>query len=245
MDHRARSWLAAASLATVVCGCAGEQEALIVLHTPAFEQGECAAVPDSSVSVQRGILDLSYGTGYTLPVVLMNNLGSRPRTSSSSGVENGELQLRDVDVRLSMPQAPEVISQLRAENAAFVEFSAPLASISLPPNTETGVVVDVIPQMVSSSLRQAILDNLDETQRPTLVAEIVFHATRTGNSAGNVGVIDSRAYQFPIEVCAACLPRTCETCPDEQCPPNAHFASVCGNAQDGILSPLECDPLDR
>jgi hypothetical protein len=235
--------LAAALLATGVPGCAGEQEALIVLYSPAFQMGECNATADSTEFLQRGLLDVGADTRYSLPVVLLNSL--RSRTTTNTGVNNGELQLRDVDVSLSMPQAPEVIRQVEAENPAFVEFSSPLPTISLPPNMETGVLVDVVTQMASGSLRQAILDNLDATARPVLVAEIVFHATRTGNSAGSIGVIDARAYSFPIDICIDCL-LTCETCPNAQCPvdPVAQDG-LCGNRQDAKLVPYGCDPLEE
>lgn len=232
-------------LATVVCGCAGEEEALIVLYSPAFQQGECSAVAGSSTFLQKGLLDVGYGTGYTLPIVLFNNLSSRPGNTSSSGVENGELQLQGVDVTLSMPQAPDVIRQLAAEDSALIEFATPLPSVSLAPSQETGVLVDVVTQSASIALRQAILDNLDETARPTLVAEVVFHATRTGNSTGSVGVLDSRAYQFPIDLCIGCLRVTCETCPDGQCPADPQFTGICGNAQDSTLVPNLCDPLGQ
>jgi hypothetical protein len=235
--------LAAALLASAVSGCAGEQEALIVLGSPAFEEGECTANAGTSEFLQRGLIDVGADTRYTLPVVLLNSL--RSRTTTNTGVDNGELQLRDVDVTLSMPQAPEVIAQVEDENPAFVEFSSPLPTISLPPGTETGVLVDVVTRMASASLRQAILDNLDATAEPILVANIVFHATRTGNSAGNVGVIDARAYSFPIDVCIDCLV-TCLTCPNAQCPVDYTVQDgLCGNRQDTSLVPYGCEPLEE
>jgi hypothetical protein len=243
MAQRARAWGAAACLVVGVGGCADQQESLIVLHSPAFEQGECSANPNASEILQGGVLDVSYGTPYTLPVVLLNNL--RPRSSNtSSGVDDSELQLRDVDVVLRMEQAPEVLRRVSDEDRAFVEFSAPLASQSLPPGKETGVLVKVIGDGASRALRQAIADLLPEGARPTVVAEVTFHATRSGNSRGSLGVIDARAYTFPIELCMGCLPVSCETCPEEACPSDATFAGICGNAQDGTLVPTLCDPID-
>lgn len=244
VDGRARSGWLAGLLVLGVVGCADQEESLIVVHSPAFEQGACLADANSSTSLQYGVLDVAYGTGYTLPVVLRNNLAPRPASGSSSGVDNSELQLRDVDVTLGMPQAPEVLRQVAAEDPSFVSFTVTLPSVSLPPGQDTGVLVQVVSEGASRSLQQAMEDLLPAGARPSVDAELEFHATRTGNSRGSIGVIDARAYTFPVEICSGCLPTTCETCPEEQCPPNAVFASVCGNAQDGLLSPIQCDPLD-
>lgn len=243
--RRARAWWCAALIACGLGGCADQEESLIVLHSPAFQQGLCLADSNSSVSLQYGVLDVAHGTGYTLPVVLLNNLTSRPASGTSSGVDNSELQLRDVDVTLSMEQSPEVLRQVAAESASYVRFTATLPSVSLPPGQETGVLVEAITDGASRSLRTAMEALLPEGARPSVTAELVFHATRTGNSRGSVGVIDARAYTFPIEICIGCLPISCATCPDEQCPADAQqFSSVCGNAQDGILVPAGCDPLE-
>lgn len=244
VDGRARSAWLAALLALGVVGCADQEESLIVLHSPAFEVGGgCVADANSTVSLQYGVLDVLHGTGYTLPVALRNNLASRPASGSSSGVDNSELQLRDVDVTLSMQAAPEVLQQVAAEDPSFVSFTVTLPSVSLPPGQDTGVLVEVISEGASRSLRQAMEELLPAGARPSIDAALDFHATRTGNSRGSVGVIDARSYTFPVELCSACLPTTCETCPEEQCPPDAAFASVCGNAQDGLLSPIQCEPL--
>ena len=87
-----------------------------MLHSPAFQQGECTADPNANTLLQQGLLDVGYGTAYTLPVVLLNNLRARS-TKTSSGVDDSELQLRDVDVRLSLPQAPEVLRQVAAQES--------------------------------------------------------------------------------------------------------------------------------
>lgn len=235
--------MVAACLAVGAGGCADEQEALIVLHSPAFQQGECLADPNSTTLLQQGVLDVAYGTPYTLPVVLLNNL--RPRSAdTNSGVDDSELQLRDVDVSLALEQAPEVLQQVADEDPAFVEFSVLLPSQSMPGGQETGVLVEVVSSGASQALRDAMAARLPEGSEPTLAVELVFHATRTGNSRGSLGVVDARAYTFPIRLCLGCLGYTCSTCPDAQCPAEPRFASVCGNAQDGTLSPLQCDPLE-
>lgn len=243
MAHPARSWLLVALLAAVTGACAEEQESLIVLHSPAFQQGTCFADPNSNTVLQFGVLDVAYGTAYTLPVIVLNNLRTRS-TKTSSGVDDSELQIQGVDVSLSMDQAPEVLRAVAEENRAFVEFSAAIPSQSITGGEEIGVLVDVVTDGASRALRNAMADMLPEGARPTLVADLTFHATRTGNSRGSLGVIDARSYSFPIDVCVGCLPVTCETCPDEQCPPEAQFVGICGNAQDGTLVPAQCEPLE-
>lgn len=242
MDHRARSWLAAAALVVGVGGCADGDPSLVAVGSPAFQQGQCFADPNTSTFLQLGVLDVSQGTAYTLPVVVRNNLAARS-SKTSSGVDDSELQLSGVEVSLSMDQAPDVLRRVREENAAFVSFGATVPSISFIGGEEAGVVVDVVSDQASRALRSAMTDLLPEGSRPTLEAELVFHATRPG-TGGSLGDIESREYTFPIELCIGCLPVTCETCPEAQCPPDAQFVGVCGNAQDGTLVPSQCDPLE-
>jgi hypothetical protein len=234
--------MAAALLTVGMGGCADGDPSLIVVGSPAFQQGECFADPNSSTFLQLGVLDVDYGTAYTLPIIVRNNLLARS-SKTSSGVDDSELQLSNVEVSLSMDQAPEVLRRVRDEDAAFVSFSATVPSMSLKGGEETGVIVDVISDGASRALRSAMVDLLPEDARPNIEAELIFHATRPGGG-GSIGDIESREYTFPIELCIGCLPVTCETCPDEQCPPDARFAGICGNAQDDILSPAQCDPLE-
>lgn len=234
--------MAAVLLAVGTGGCADGDPSLIAVGSPAFQQGECFADPNSSTFLQLGVLDVAYGTAYTLPVVVRNNLRARA-SKTSSGVDDSELQLSNVEVSLAMDQAPDVLRRVRDEDSAFVSFSATVPSMSLKGGEETGVIVDVISDGASRAFRSAMMDLLPEGARPTIEAELVFHATRPG-SGGRLGDIESREYTFPIELCIGCLPVTCETCPDEQCPPDAVFAGICGNAQDDILSPAQCEPLE-
>jgi hypothetical protein len=243
MDHRARSWVAAACLALGAGGCADQEEVLIVDRSPAWEQGECVANTNSNETLQSGVLDVSHGTAYMVPVVLVNNLRARS-TNTSSGVDDSEIQLRDVDVVLSMDQAPEVLERVAAENPSFVRFKVTLASQSLAGGEEAGVLVEAISDGASKELDTAITELLPSGSRPTVVATLTFHATRSGNARGSLGIVDAREYTFPIRLCVGCLGTSCETCPEESCPAGPEFVGVCGNAQDGILWPNECDPLD-
>lgn len=235
--------MAAACLAVGVAGCADQEEVLIVDRSPAWEQGECSADPNSNEILQSGVLDVAHGTAYTVPVVLVNNLRARS-TKTSSGVDDSEIQLRDVDVTLSMQQSPEVLERVSAEDPSFVSFSATLASQSLAGGEETGVLVEAISDGASRAFRDAMVELLPEGARPTVIATLTFHATRSGNARGRLGVVDAREYTFPIRLCLGCLGTSCETCPEESCPPSPTFVGVCGNAQDGILWPHQCDPLE-
>jgi hypothetical protein len=245
MDHRARSWLAAACLAVGVGGCADQEELLIVDRSPAWEQGQCSADPNANEILLSGVLDLAhdYTAAYVVPVVLVNNL--RPRsTKTSSGVDDSEIQLRSVDVVLSMDQAPEVLSRVAAEDPSFVSFSATLASQSLSGGEEAGQLVEAISNSAALAFRDAIEELLPEGNRPTVVATLTFHATRSGNARGSLGIVDAREYTFPIRLCVGCLGTSCETCPEESCPSEPVFGGICGNAQDGLLGPVQCDPIE-
>lgn len=229
-----------AAVLALVSGCAREQEALVVARVPAFTDGSCSADSNSDATMPEGNLDVAFGTPYTLPVILRNNLLSRPGNTSNTGVDNGELQLRDVDITLSMPQAPEVLSEVAARNGAYVEFNAPLAANALDPGVEAGILVDVISDGASLALSEAIAAQLDPDARPLVLVELVFHATRTGNSRGRVGIIDSRAYSFPIKVCNRCL-LDCTTCGAGTCAEDTDFVGgFCNNAQDALLNPTAC-----
>jgi hypothetical protein len=235
--------LAAACLAIGAGSCADQEEVLIVDRSPAWEQGECTVSPNSNEVLQSGTLDVLHGTAYAVPVVLVNNLRARS-TKTSSGIDDSEIQLRNVDVVLSMDQTPEVIERVAAEDPSFVRFSATLASQSLAGGEETGVLVEAITDGASRAFREAIEELLPDGARPTVVATLTFHATRSGNARGSLGVVDAREYTFPIRLCVGCLGTSCETCPEESCPSEPSFVGVCGNAQDGILWPAQCDPLE-
>jgi hypothetical protein len=225
-------------------GCADQEESLIVLHSPAWnDDGECVVDAANDTALALGTLDLAPRTPYILPVILQNQLLSD--ATSSSGVDNGEMQLRGVDVRLSMDQAPEIIDALEAEDPALVDFTVPLPTVSLPPGGRQGVLVEVISRRAAELLNEQ-LGALDDGARPILSAQLVFHARRTGNAVGGIGEVDAREYIFPVQVCSGCL-LTCQTCTDQQCPvnPQGVVGGVCGNAQDLPYAPSGCgSPLE-
>lgn len=238
--------VSALAVALAASGCADEQEALIVLHSPAWnEDGACVADPSTDAALALGLLDVAPQTPYMLPVILRNQLVPQDPNSTNSGIDNGEMQLRSADVSLSMPQAPEIIDQLEARDPALVDFSWPLPTDSLAPGEEQGVLLEVISRAAAQALSES-LASLDPGARPILEVHIVFHARRTGNAVGKVGEVEAREYTFPIQLCSGCL-RTCETCANGQCPidPAGVVGGVCGNAQDLPYAPVGCEnPLD-
>ncbi|MGH1346804.1 MAG: hypothetical protein ACRBN8_34875 [Nannocystales bacterium] len=102
----------------------------------------------------------------------------------------------------------------------------------------------------------------------TLLVSIVVRARRTGNRSGNVGEIEARQFEFPVDICHGCLV-TCTTCSFEadvdadgvdetitgECPDSSvvnapttrlflgEFAGVsldCPSAQDSRFVPADC-----
>lgn len=222
-------------------GCAGEQESLIVLHSPAWdEEGSCLADPSTDTRLSQGVLDVSAHTPYLLPVILQNQLVA----DDTNGVDNGEMQLRNVDVRLTMDQAPDIIDALELRDPALVDFNYPLATDSLPSEGQAGVLVEVISRTAAEEL-EFQLNSLEDGARPVLTAHLVFHARRTGNAVGGIGDVEAREFSFPIQICAGCL-LTCSTCAGGECPiePTGVVGGVCGNAQDLFYAPSGCaNPL--
>jgi hypothetical protein len=229
-------------LALLGTGCAENEESLIVLMAPAWEMGGCVITADTSAaSLPYGMLDLTYGTPYAMPAILLNNTAEEAANANNSGVQSNELQLIDADVDLSMPQAPDVLEALRDMDESLVSFNVPLSTNSLPPGGAAGVLVEVIPQRTSMALGDVIAAQIGANAKLTVQAAVQFHASRSGNSIGKVGEIDARDFSFPIQVCFGCL-TTCVSCPDAECPVEATEwgGGVCGNAQDLEVYPAVC-----
>jgi hypothetical protein len=234
-------------LALLGTGCAENEESLIVLMAPAWEMGGCIITADAgAASLPYGILDLTYGTPYAMPAILLNNTAEQSAGDNNSGVQSNELQLLDADVDLSMPQAPDVIEALRDIDDALVSFNVPLSTNSLPPGGSAGVLVEVIPQRTSMALGDVIAAQVGTNAKLTIQAAVQFHASRSGNAVGKVGEIDARDFSFPIQVCFGCL-TSCTSCPDAECPLDATgwAGGICGNAQDLVVYPSVCEaPTD-
>lgn len=228
-------------------GCAQEQEALVVLHSPVWSgANDCSVTPSNEVALAAGLLDVRWGTPYTMPVILQNQLLTQQPMTSNNGIDNGELQLTTADVSLRMPQAPDVLADVEAANPAYVEFTSELASISLGSGERQGFLVDIITQGAADAFAESIAARLSENSRVSVLADVVFKARRTGNRVGSVGEIEARTYTYPVELCIDCL-YSCGGCADPGlCPLDQSTGiayGVCGNAQDFLVGPPGCtDP---
>lgn len=232
---------AVTSMLAGLSGCADNQESLIVLHAPLWEDDGACAVTDSEEALLQGLLDVGFGTPYVMPALLMNNSTAQNPQTNNSGTDTNEIQLLDADVKLVFPQAPEIHDALKAMNSALVDFNVRLSANSIPPGATSGVLVEVIPQQTSAALATEIVSRFGPSARVTAVAEVTFHGSRSGNEIGKVGGIDAREFTFPITLCSGCLV-SCVDCPMAQCPvgTSSYVGGVCGNAQDIPLKPAAC-----
>jgi hypothetical protein len=221
--------------------CADNQESLLVLRAPAWTSEDCVVDAGQTDSLPFGTLDVTMATGYLMPAVLLNNLAKQ--TKNNAGVVTNEIQLTDVDVDLSAPQAPELIDAVSAMDDSYVSFNVQLSTDSLLPQAKEGVLVEVIPQPTAKVLRDLLPGMYGPEAKVTVVATAVFHATRSGNTSGKIGIIDARDFKFPVEVCQGCLV-DCTSCPEEiTCPDSTAMfvGGLCGNAQDAAIAPEGCD----
>lgn len=234
-----------ACLGVVGTGCADNQESLIVLMAPAWDEEGCVIATNADAALPYGTLDLSFGTPYAMPAVLLNNTADQATNDNNSGIVTNEIQLLDADVDLSMAQAPEIIDALRDMNGAFVSFNVPLSTNSILPGQTVGVLVEVIPQPTAVAMAELVRAQFGPASKLTVEASVVFHASRSGNNRGSVGGVDAREFSFPISVCFDCL-RSCAGCPGAECPVGADefTGGVCGNAQDLVLTPTACTTDD-
>lgn len=234
--------------------CADQQESLIVLRAPAWGGEECIVDASSDVGLIEGVLDVTQGTAYLLPLTVLNNLQTQSTDSSNAGIITNEIQLKSADVDLSSDDAEALVTAL---GEGLTSFSVILASDSVAPGESIGVAVEAISRATSQGLLTAM-----ETQWPTqpdvqirVQAAVVVHGTRTGNTVGKIGQIDAREFTFPIRVCRGCL-LDCTGC-DEMtddagnvlseegvCPPTekgVFVGGICGNAQDFAYAPPDCN----
>lgn len=233
--------------AALLGGCSENEESLIVLNAPYWQDdGQCVVMPSmDGVSLTNGVLDLSFGTPYVMPATLLNNTPALEEGDNNAGIDTNEIQLLDADVDLSIPQAPEVIDQLRDQDPALISFNVPLPTVSIFPEQMQTVLVEVIPQPTAVALANALSASFGTSARATIVARVIFHASRSGNNIGKVGGIDAREFSFPISLCFGCLV-TCASCEEGACPIGDFNVAggVCGNAQDLPLYPSVCDEPD-
>jgi hypothetical protein len=239
-----------------LAGCADEQEALIVLGAALWSQEEdgCSADASSDEFLSHGQLDLycaiegrrcfGVSTSYQLAAVLQSQLTAG---SNNQGVDTSEVQLRSVEVSYDINELGDLT------DPRLGTFSAPLATDSIPGGATRIAGVEVVNETQAQALYESIVGLNGSFAEVTLLATLVFHASRTGNATNGVGDIEVRSYSFPIKLCDGCL-RTCTTCEAEEggvagvCPeanPDelGWTGGLCGNSQDAPLTPTICPPL--
>lgn len=211
-----------------------------VLIPDADNPGICTFEVNGDTSQARGSLDVGAGTPYQLVPVLQNNLVARGAANTNSSVEDSELQLTgEVDVRLNLPDSVrEAMGPGFDGEALPLSYTLPIASNSMAPGELLAVPMPAIPAEYAIALQPAI----GSGQLIESSVDIVFKATRTGNSVGKVGVIESREFRFPITLCDGCAVLSCTNCQaDGTCEPGTEiYADVCGSAQD-VLSRFDPD----
>lgn len=239
----ARTPLVLASLLSwLPLGCADNQESLIVLMAPAWDEDGACAVTDSNDALPVGLLDVSLPSAYMMPALLFNNTTLQNATKKNAGVQTNEMQLKSASVSLSVPQDTDAAAAVRKKGASLMDFEASLPTQSIAPQQTVGVLVQVIPQQTATALAQELFASAaDMESRVTVVADVVFHASRSGNVKGRVGEIDAREFSFPITLCYGCL-IDCHACEKAMCPAqtSTYVGGVCGNAQDVSLVPAAC-----
>jgi hypothetical protein len=226
--------------------CTADQEALLVTNAFVIEQtdeGFCAA---GSTILSRDVLDVSFNTGYTAAFSVLNNL-TQTGVDTNSGVEGSEMKLTDVIVELSMPSNPEIISGVTAMEPALTRFSTPIATTSFSGQELYTTFVVVPPESITAIGAEMVSSGVGST---TMIMSVIFRAQRSSNSgAGDSGIVESRSFELPINVCAGtdCL-RNCPgvsdgSCSIDECNSGVLIGSggVCGNAQSYATAPLCCD----
>jgi hypothetical protein len=185
-----------------------------------------------------------------MPGIIYNNLASTNAEGNDTQIENAEVQLLDADIRLEMPQDDTIIDALEAENQALVEFKVNMPTNSIEPAERHAILLEVVTPSTTAAMRPLIREGYcggggDCDVRIELLAHVVVNAKRTGSS-DKFGIIHTREFTYPIDLCDGCL-GSCELCPGGVCPPGGvteWIGGVCGNAQDAALYPIECAEPD-
>lgn len=261
LRHRLAAGLAGALLLGGLGSCVEEEESVIVLGMPTPEkEGEalrCEIKPGGERYLQAIPVDLSFNTGLTIPVELQNNLLAVNAKSVNSGVDNSEMRVRSVDVKITAPQLPAIEESVRAVNPNYLQFNLPLASDSFSGGASRKAVFVTLPADTMSKYRDAIVANgFSNGTEVQLEVELRFHFDLTGGQ----GKIVSRSYRAPVLASMGglrkCVPtswkdpdagddddaKVYELCTNENCASaKATRFSFCGDAQLSYQSPLCCD----
>src|SRR5687768_13273014 len=170
-----------AACVTLTAGCADNQETLIVLHSAGFDE-ECVISEDDTF-LAYGQLDVAYETPYVMGAALVNNAPAQSSTDNNTGVVTNEIKLLRAEVKLDSPSVPDLFDGM---DRGQYEFSAPLQTISLAPQSQNSVAVEVVPTVTSQDLADIMLTYPPLT-RIMIRANVVFVGSRTGNDVGKVG----------------------------------------------------------
>ncbi|RMH00253.1 MAG: hypothetical protein D6705_00730 [Deltaproteobacteria bacterium] len=199
--------------------------------------GSCAVDPANTVTLVHGTLDVDYGTPYTVPLEVANNMLNVDSESSPNGINDGEIRLSEAEVSLDLPQAPDVIDGIGAQDGALVEFTVPLQSISIEPGDSQGILLDIVPAATTQALASALGGQLAGGGEARLIATIRLRGYRAV-SGGKRNEVEAREFEFPIDLCSGCL-LDCTPC-GGTCADGAVVGGVCGNAQDFSVYPASC-----
>ena len=241
--------------ATATGACVDNQEALIVRQAVAWpsseengvEVGDCVADPNADLLLPRGLLDVSFGTGYLAPLVVSNNMAPRAADDSPNGIDDSEIRLLEAEVELTIPQAPEIADALTASDPTLTNFIVPLQSYSLAGGQDNGLLIPVISSAAAQSMAGAVQAGVGgATAYMQALATITIHGERAVKG-GKYNEIQAREFVFPIDLCYGCL-RSCRACiengvacPENLLDPSVPFeGGVCLNAQDFAMSPSQC-----
>lgn len=232
----ASSCIALAGIAGFVTACADAQPTLVVLYTVARDDS-CVAAPGENNRITSDVADVSLGLDAVAAFVLTNNQPDVNAGDSNTGTNTSEVKMRDVDVRLSLPQV---------EGFEPIKYNLPISNDSITGGDEFVYSVRV-PSMYLEQLRPLVPAGGDLIMKMT----VVFHGLRSSNAVGDdLGVIDSRPYSFPFLLCDGCLaPRCQDTFATDDpmtnvCTGNCNLGNVeevCGTANEIYPKPRCCD----
>lgn len=222
----------------VAVSCADQQESLIVVGAPSWP-GTCVVQVPSQTFLAGGRLDARFETEYLVPLELQNQLLQQSGNAQNSGTDNSELQIVGADVVIRSEQRPDLIDELRVENASLVEFSPAVPTNSIVGGGTLGFVVPGIPAATTARIAELRVEDAisaglsamtafeagspDATdgqidaariaaesavlnRYETFIVNITIRARRTGNSVGRgeLGEIEAREFEFPVEICHGC-----------------------------------------
>jgi hypothetical protein len=207
---------------------------LIVLNASAFDE-ECS--PTDEV-LSRGVIDASFATAGVVWFQVKNNMSPEAGGDNNTHIDNSEMFLTDVDVRISTPQDGSIAG---AVDNGLVEYNMPVAGDSFTGQEVVHVAVPITADTISQ-LGSAIAGSVGTSAVVTMIIEVEFHGLRASNEFGGLGEIDARPFTFPIDICFGCL-RDCSGCPDvPECASDPSVgAGQCGYAQNNLIVPSVCE----